>query len=74
MKQQKKFSQQEEQHQQTAAQQAAPAPMEFETPEELLRHDAQQTVVPATIEARLAESAADLPPPARSWWRRLFGK
>jgi len=64
----------DQQQEQTAAHQAQPASgHEFATPEELLRFDAAQTVVPTEIAQRLQKSSADLPPPARSWLRRLFG-
>lgn len=47
---------------------------EFSTVEEMLRHDAAQTPVPPAIGRRLEQSVAELPPPRRSWWRRLFGQ
>lgn len=47
---------------------------EFRTPEDLLRHDAARTPVPATLEPRLAESIAAEPPPQQSWWRRWLGR
>ena len=43
---------------------------EFQTAEELLRHDAATIGVPECIAGRLAESAQGLPPDP--WWRRLF--
>jgi len=46
---------------------------EFGSVEELLRHDALHTPVPPAIGHRLHESLARLPPPPKSWWRRLFG-
>ena len=46
---------------------------EFQTVEELLRHDAHQTPVPQTIARRLQESIELNPPPPRPWWRRLLG-
>lgn len=49
---------------------------EFESVEELLRHDAEQTNVPPEIATRLSRSARETPssPPAsRSWWKNLFG-
>ena len=58
--------------QQTAAQQGSA--LEFATPEEMLRHDAKNTVLPITIENRLRESLAHEPSPSRSWWQRLFGR
>lgn len=47
--------------------------MEFQSVEELLRHDALHTPVPASIADRLQQSLDQNPPPSRSWWRRLFG-
>ena len=49
-----------------------PSALEFATAEEMLRYDAAQTPVPARIVERLQKSAADIAPPARSWWQRLF--
>jgi hypothetical protein len=69
-------------HQQAGEQQRAlneqqsqtPAAQEFATVEDLLRHDAAQTPVPAAVGQRLAESVSQLPVrPARAWWRRLLG-
>ena len=46
---------------------------EFTSPEELLQHDAAQTLVPPTVANRLADSLRSEPKPERSWWRRIFG-
>ncbi len=48
---------------------------EFESVEEMLRHDAAHVVVPPTIEPRLAESIAKEPGAnrPRAWWRRWLG-
>ena len=44
---------------------------EFETVEELLRHDAMHTPVPPGIEVRLKDSIAAEPASApKSWWRK----
>ena len=48
-------------------------PMEFASPEAMLRHDALHTPVPPSVEHRLAESVSHWSPPVRPWWRRLFG-
>jgi hypothetical protein len=48
-------------------------PLEFATPEAMLRHDALHTPVPPSVEQRLQVSVSRLPAPARPWWRRLFG-
>jgi hypothetical protein len=45
---------------------------EFSSVEELLRHDAAQSLPPATLETRVASSIAREPPPRRRWWQRLF--
>ena len=47
--------------------------IEFQSVEDLLRHDALHTPVPASIADRLQQSLEQNPPPPRSWWRRLFG-
>lgn len=47
---------------------------EFATAEELLRHDAAQTVVPIEVAARLRESIAREPTPQKGWWQRLFSR
>ncbi len=54
--------------------QTGPSAAEFESPEELLRHDAGQTPAPPAIAERLRDSLRDDPaPPAAPWWRRIFG-
>lgn len=60
-----------------AAQQAAAANRQFtvtfETPEELLRFDRQQTPPPVALATRLEASLAGRPAPAApSWWKRLL--
>ena len=45
---------------------------EFATVEEVLQHDAQQTVVPPAIAERLDRSVKEITPPERSWWQRVF--
>ena len=48
--------------------------VEFVTPEEMLRHDAAQTPVPAGVAERLRQSLQnEAPPPRAPWWRRIFG-
>jgi hypothetical protein len=76
MKQQNKFSTGRHQEQAAGEQAAAAAnsgALEFQSPEELLRHDAAQTAVPPEIARRLSQSIAESPPPRRPWWRKLFG-
>jgi hypothetical protein len=75
MKRQTKLTSQEQE--QLAAQQQqkqASAPQEFNTVEEMLRHDSEHTLVPPRIAHRLEDSIRqEPPPPAKAWWRRLFG-
>lgn len=52
----------------------AEAALEFATAEDLLRADAAEIEVPFTIGERLKQSAANIAPPARPWWKRLFGR
>ena len=72
MKHEKKFIPQEQQ-QVSETQSRQTAGREFSSVEELLRFDAAQTAVPPEIAQRLQKSAANVPPPARSWWKHLFG-
>jgi hypothetical protein len=68
--------QQIEEQQQAESQQQIqqPAVCEFDSVEELLRHDALHTPVPPGIARRLEDSVGELPAPRpRSWWRRLLG-
>ena len=63
----------EEQNQLSETQLKPGATREFTSAEELLRHDAAQTIVPATVAKRLGESIQLEPKPERSWWQRLTG-
>ena len=45
---------------------------QFESVEEMLRHDIAQTAPPQTIIKRLKDSLAKESQSARSWWRKLF--
>ncbi len=67
----KHTSQEQEQVSGTELQQTSAR--EFASPEELLRHDANQTPVPPAIAERLAQSLQNEPKPERSWWRRMLG-
>lgn len=50
-------------------------PLEFPSPEAMLRHDALHTVVPPRIARRLKDSTHQpAAPPRRAWWRRLLGE
>ncbi len=48
--------------------------LEFGSAEDVLRHDAAQTQVPAGVEDRLARSLKREPATGTSWWRRFFGQ
>lgn len=74
MKQQNEFNSEHRQEHAAEQQMNQNAVREFAGVEDLLRHDAAQTAVPAAIAERLQKSTADFPRPSRSWWRRLFGK
>ena len=64
----------EQEQQQASGVQSQPnSPREFASAEEMLRFDAKQTEVPSGVARRLDDSIQALPPPARSWWRRLLG-
>jgi len=58
--------------QQEAAEVQKTTALEFENAEELLRHDAIHTPVPPEIGRRLQESLDQIPPVARSWWKRFM--
>ena len=76
MKEQNKFStgrHQEQAAESQAAHSAGGGAMEFQTAEELLRHDAAQTAVPPEIALRLSQSISQSPAPRRPWWRKLLG-
>ncbi|MGN6386972.1 MAG: hypothetical protein ACTHMT_12115 [Verrucomicrobiota bacterium] len=49
------------------------AGMEFNTVEDLLRHDSDQNPGPAEVAERLNRSIAAEPKPQRSWIKKLFG-
>ena len=68
---QQKADEQQELAEQTQTQ--LQAQMEFQSVEELLRHDALHTPVPESIADRLQESLDQNPPRSRSWWRKLLG-
>ncbi len=57
----------------SAQQKQEPAPLEFATPEEMLRHDALHTPVPPNIPFRLRDSMGGIPSSRTAWWKRLFG-
>ncbi len=75
MKRQSKLTPQEQEQLAAQQQQAqSSSAREFNSVEEMLRHDRLHTPVPPSIGHRLEESVRQLPPPsARAWWRRFFG-
>ncbi len=73
MKHEKKLNQ-VPQEQSTAGQQHQQAvERQFESVEQLLRHDALHTPVPPQIAVRLRDSLAGSSAPSKAWWRRFFG-
>ena len=72
MKQTKLTSQEQEQLAEVKSQKTSAR--EFTSMEELLRHDASQTIVPSRVAERLDRSIQNEPKPTRSWWQRLFGQ
>ena len=48
--------------------------LEFDSVEEMIRHDSARTPVPPLIAQKLQDSVARLPGrPSGSWWKRFFG-
>lgn len=47
--------------------------LQFETVDEMLRHDARQTRVPPALAQRIREAVAREQPPRAPWWRRVLG-
>jgi len=73
MKHEEKFRQEEQQISETQSQsQAGKTAREFASPEEMLRFDAKQTIVPPGVAERLGRSLQDEPCAPRSWWQRIF--
>jgi hypothetical protein len=72
MKQQSKFSPHQQHEQDAELHAAKKTGLEFDSVEQLLRHDAAQTAVPQGIARRLGESIEKPGVPTRSWWRRLL--
>jgi hypothetical protein len=74
MKYEKKLSSQEQQKlSEVQAQQTQSTAREFASADELLRHDAKQTLVPPEIAQRLGRTLQNEPRPERPWWRRWLG-
>lgn len=61
-------------HRQEIAEQTTrqPSKHEFETVEEMIRHDASQTEPPAAVAERLADSISKEPKSTKPWWRRFL--
>ena len=72
MKRQTKLTSQEQQQELSEAKSHQTSAREFAAPEELLRYDAQQTIVPPAVAERLGQSIQGIPNPPRSWWWRFF--
>jgi len=72
MKHQSKFSTNQQQEQAAELHAAQKAAQEFESVEQLIRHDARQTLPPPSIARRLHESIGQSDAPRRAWWRRLL--
>ena len=73
MKQRNKLTNKEEELTETGQLKAgSESVLEFNSAEDLLRHDARQVPVPAAVAARLHESIRDLPLPRQAWWKRFF--
>ena len=73
MNQQKKFSSQEQHVSEVQSEQTSQTIKEFASPDELLRFDRQQTMVPPEIAHRLGQSLQNEPRPPKPWWRRWLG-
>jgi hypothetical protein len=58
-------------HRQTSRNEEA---LEFATADELIRHDAKRNAPSPAVAARLQESIAREPRPARPWWQRWRGQ
>ncbi len=73
MNQQSKLNQQTpQQAQELAAANGQQTASEFNTAEELIRHDASQVTPPPFILTRLIDSIAQ--EPKLSWWQRMFSR
>jgi hypothetical protein len=72
MKQQSKLTTNQQEDHTSEMRAAKTAGQEFSSVEELLRHDAGQTVVPPGIAQRLSQSVNEGEAPRRAWWRRLW--
>jgi hypothetical protein len=73
MKQQNRFSSEQQQEQSAEQQAQQEKPLEFGSPEELIRFDAARTNVPERVAERVQRTVEKLPAPHSPWWKRLFG-
>ena len=73
MKHEKKLNQAQQEQSTIGQQHQQGLERQFESVEQLLRHDALHTPLPPRIAQRLRESLAGSVPPPRAWWRRFFG-
>jgi hypothetical protein len=73
MKQRSKLNSEQQQQHAAEHQAQSETAREFSTAEEILRYDAAHTAVPPLVAQRLQQSIGPVPPPSRSWWKRLFG-
>lgn len=71
MKRHFRLNSREQEQQQSQENLAQTHPLEFETPELMIRHDRLHTPVPPEVEKRLAESVGPASP-VLPWWRRLL--
>ncbi|MGV3771950.1 MAG: hypothetical protein ACO1QB_03550 [Verrucomicrobiales bacterium] len=70
---QHKHEQEEELEQRSSHETSSSQGAEFETVEELIRHDVSQVEVPPEIAIRLNESIAAEPKGEKPWFKKLFG-
>ena len=66
-----RFRSREEQHG-NAQEKMTGQPLEFNSAEELIRHDAAHTVVPPVVASRLKKSLATGSSGKISWWKKIF--
>ncbi|MEW6305899.1 MAG: hypothetical protein AB1705_20685 [Verrucomicrobiota bacterium] len=69
----KRLQQQQRQDSQLDQQTGQSKALEFDSAEEVLRHDAASHQPPDRVVERLNESIAKEPKPPTSWWRKLLG-
>lgn len=46
--------------------------LEFESAEEVIRHECRRIAVPSNVAERLRRSIANEPKPPKAWWKRWF--